>query len=154
MSLWSLLPRAIRERLVLGRIRARLLEWLTGSGVPRPAAEKVTEAIMDNWQMWAAGIGSIAGGVALIANEIATKAFRMDEIFKGVAAIGAGLTIIGHGKTQAATKAAIEENTRAVTLAGETTARAMRVTVDPEAVVRALNRMADRPVTVTLDKGK
>lgn len=150
MSLWSLVPRAIRERLVLGKIRKGLLERLLGLGLPKAVAERMTEDIMGNWQTWAAGIAGIAGGVALIANECATKAFRMDEIFKGIAAIGAGLTVISHGNKQEATRQAIEANTRAVVQAGEATARATRdlasrqIVIDGQAIASTASSAAAR----------
>ena len=85
----KLLPRALRERLVLGQIRSALRKF----GLPREAEEK----IMSGWKTWAAGIGMILGGAALIVKQIADGTFSFASMGEGFTMIMGGLGLLGIG---------------------------------------------------------
>ena len=52
---------------------------------------------MSGWKTWAAGIGAIAGGVALVLKGVAGDSLDFQSIKEGIAAVIAGLGIIGVG---------------------------------------------------------
>lgn len=93
------LPRALRERLVLRAIRKALLA--------KGFTEEQVDKLLGGWKSKAGAIGMIAAGIGLIANEVAQGTFDYDMIFKGLGMIGAGFGILGvAGK--------VEKNTAAV----------------------------------------
>lgn len=50
---------------------------------------------MSGWKSWAAGIGAMLGGAALVLKGVAGDSFDFDSIKQGVAAIIAGLGLLG-----------------------------------------------------------
>ena len=52
---------------------------------------------MTGWKTWAAGIGSIASGVAMILNAVAQDGFSFDALKEGIGLITFGLGLIGIG---------------------------------------------------------
>lgn len=50
---------------------------------------------MSGWKSWAAGLGSIASGVAMILNAVATDGFSFDALKEGVGLIVFGLGVLG-----------------------------------------------------------
>ena len=50
---------------------------------------------MSGWKSWAAGLGSIASGVALILNAVAADGFSFDALQEGIALLVAGFGILG-----------------------------------------------------------
>lgn len=52
---------------------------------------------MSGWKTWAAGIGAILGGAALVLKGIAGDSLDFESIKQGVAAIIAGLGVLGVG---------------------------------------------------------
>lgn len=52
---------------------------------------------MSGWKTWAAGLGAVLGGAALVLKGVAGDSFDFESIKQGVAAIIAGLGIIGIG---------------------------------------------------------
>ena len=85
----KLIPRAIRERIVLGQIRSALKRLGLTPGQQ--------ESVMSGWKTWAGGIGVILGGLAIIVKEIADGTFNFANIMQGVTVIGGGLSVLGIG---------------------------------------------------------
>lgn len=52
---------------------------------------------MSGWKTWTAAIGAILGGLALVAKGVSGDGFDFESIKQGVAAVIAGLALIGIG---------------------------------------------------------
>ena len=52
---------------------------------------------MKGWKTWAAGLGAMLGGAALVLKGVASDSLDFQSIKEGVAAIIAGLGVIGIG---------------------------------------------------------
>lgn len=115
----KLIPRALRQRIVLGRIRA-LLEKL---GLPREAVEE----LMSGWKVWAGGIGGILTGALVIVNNIASGDFSFDALKEGLGLISIGFSALGLGhkleKASNANVAAIQASATKQAIATQDAAR-------------------------------
>lgn len=103
VKLWRLIPRAVREQIVLGRIKKLLLK----AGLPRG----FVEGLMGGWKTWAGSILAISTGIGMVAKEVVDGTFDFGKITTGIGMVAGGLAALGIGHKVDKNTEAVKENT-------------------------------------------